>query len=389
MSDIKFLKKLYKSALKSVSSSSFLPKNIELLDNGIRVYNDIKYFESFNKLYIFSVGKAGLEMAKVCEDILGDYIYKGVAVSNQKVTSEKKSLATITHFRSTHPVVSKKSIIAADALIETVQEMRSSDFFIFCLSGGASALIEKPIDGLHLSDFQKISQALLVSGIDIKALNTLRKAISQIKGGKLAQMAKADGVVLLLSDVIGDDPKTIGSAPMYSPRFPHHIVANNQIALQNAAKTAKRRVKKVTIVTNSLDMPSKKAANFIAKKIAQFDKKHKSFCLLFGGETTTVPKGKGRGGRNQELALRLLLKGCVKEKISILCAGSDGIDGNSLATGAFLDSKIYKRMQKKSLNPKAYLKKSDSYSFFKSLGYDLTTGVTGTNVMDFIIIVKQ
>jgi glycerate-2-kinase len=142
-------------------------------------------------------------------------------------------------------------------------------------------------------------------------------------------------------------------------------------------------------VTTTLNRSSKKASKYIVKQIEKYDKKYEHFCLLIGGETTTKVKGDGQGGRNQELALRLLLQKCVSNNISILSAGSDGIDGNSPATGAFLDYKIYKKMKKAKLDPKAYLKNSDSYHFFEQLGYDFTIGATGSNVMDFIIVLKQ
>ena len=148
-------------------------------------------------------------------------------------------------------------------------------------------------------------------------------------------------------------------------------------------------MQKVEIVTTKLNKSSKDAAKYITKKIKEFDKKYDSFCLLFGGETTTIVKGNGVGGRNQELALRLLLENRPNKNLSFLCAGSDGIDGNSDATGAFVDFEIYKKLRKKGLNPRKYLKNSDSNSLFKKFGYDFTIGITGTNVMDFIIILKD
>lgn len=127
------------------------------------------------------MGKAGLGMAKACETILGLRIYGGVAISHQKGVCEY-----VEHHQSTHPLVSKKSIEGAEKLMNVMQSMKEDDFFIFCLSGGASAMIEKPIEGLSLENFQTISSSLLGSGIDITALNSVRKAISQIKGGKVS-----------------------------------------------------------------------------------------------------------------------------------------------------------------------------------------------------------
>ncbi len=384
MSNKKILTEIYNHALEAVKADTIIRKNITLDEKDLTICNTVYPLKNINKLYLFSVGKAGLGMATAAEKILGPLIQGGIAISHQE-----GECRFIEHHTSTHPLVSQKSIEGADKLIEAMQTMGKDDFFIFCLSGGASAMIEKPIEGICLENFQKISSALLGSGIDIQTLNSVRKAISQIKGGKLANHTKAKGVVLVLSDVIGDDLNTIGSAPMMNGKVPHHIIGNNTIGLNEAKKYIRSKVDKVKIVTNTLNGTSKGAAKYLAKKIEAYDKKYDSFCLLFGGETTTEVKGTGKGGRNQELALRLLNKVLVSEKISILIAGSDGIDGNSPATGAFLETDIYKKMKKKGLDPKIYLKNSDSYTFFNALDADFTIGPTGTNVMDFIIILKK
>ncbi len=384
MSNKKLLTQIYNQALEAVKADTIIRNNITLDQKDLTVCNTAYPLKKINKLYLFSVGKAGLGMAKAAEKILGPLIQGGVAISHQK-----GSCSFIEHHTSTHPLVSKKSIEGADKLIDMMKSMGKDDFFIFCLSGGASAMIEKPIDGISLEDLQKIYSALLGSGIDIQTLNSVRKAISQIKGGKLADSVKAKGVVLVLSDVIGDDLNTIGSAPMMNGKIPHHIIGNNTIALKEAKKYIRSKVQKVKVVTNTLNGPSKEAARYLVKKIKAYDKKYDSFCLLFGGETTTEVKGAGRGGRNQELALRLVDKGLVSDKLSILIAGSDGIDGNSPATGAFVEADIYQKMKTKGLDPKAYLKNSDSYTFFKALDSEFTIGATGTNVMDFIIILKK
>lgn len=384
MSNRKTVTQIYNHALEAVKADTIIRNNISLDKKNITICNTAYPLKKMKKLYLFSVGKAGLGMAKAAEKILGSLIQGGVAISHQEGQCH-----FLEHHSSTHPLVSQKSIEGADKLIKAMEAMGKDDFFIFCLSGGASAMIEKPIEGISLEDFQKISSALLGSGIDIHTLNTVRKAISQIKGGKLADHTKAKGVVLVLSDVIGDDLHTIGSAPMLNGKMPHHVIGNNRIALKEAKKYIGPKVDKVKIVTNMLNGTSKEAATYLAKKIIAYDKKYDSFCLLFGGETTTEVKGTGKGGRNQELALRLLDKVPVSDKITILIAGSDGIDGNSPATGAFLEADLYTKMKTKGLDSKTYVKNSDSYTFFKALDADFTIGATGTNVMDFMIILKK
>lgn len=379
------LEKIYYKALNKVKATSLIKDNLSLSDGVLTIVGTEYPLEKYNNVYVFGVGKAAYDMAKECEVILKDKIAGGLVIS----TSEG-DLQYGTHFTSTHPLVSTKSIEAGSLLIEEVQKMKEDDLFVFLLSGGASAMIEKPIDGLTLDDFTKISSALLTSGIDIKALNTVRKSISRIKGGKLADEIKANGEVLVLSDVIGDDLHIIGSAPMNNGKFKHHIVGNNGIALQDAKAFMDDKVEVAEIVTTTLEMNSEDATDFIYKSIKKYDEKYDSFCLLFGGETTTVVKGtSGYGGRNQELALRLLLTDAVTKNISILSAGSDGIDGRSDATGAFVEFDVYEKIKNKNLNPQTFLENSDSNTFFKTLGYDFVTGISGTNVMDFIIILKK
>jgi glycerate-2-kinase len=375
--------KIFNKALNKVKAKSIIKDNILLKKNKIYLTNEIIDLKKINNLYVFSVGKAGFSMAVECEKILGNKIKGGISIATQD-----GKLKYIKHFQSTHPNVSEKSIEAGDLLLRSVKKLKKSDYFIFLLSGGASAMIEKPIDGLSLDDFSKISDSLLTSGIDIKVLNTVRKSISQIKGGKLANNIKSPGSVLVLSDVIGDDINTIGSAPMNNGKFNHNFIGNNKIALKEAKKYIKPIVKKTKLVTSSLDMSSEDASEYISDKIEEYNNKYESFCLLFGGETTTVVKGNGYGGRNQELALRLLLKNKANKNISILCAGSDGIDGRSDATGAFVDFDLYSKIREENLNPKDFLDNSDSNTFFKKLGFDFVTGITGTNVMDFVIVLK-
>lgn len=378
------LENIYFKALDKVKATSLVKDNVSVKEDTITIVGNEYHLENDSRFFVFGVGKAAFDMAKECEAILEEKIYGGLVIS-----SSEGDLEYTKHYTSTHPLVSEKSIEAATLLLEAVADLRENDVFIFLLSGGASAMIEKPISGLTLSDFTKISASLLTSGIDIKALNKVRKSISEIKGGKLANHIKAKGEVLVLSDVIGDDLQTIGSAPMNNGRFSHHIIGNNEIALREAKKYISPQVIVTEIVTTTLELDSVSAADFISSEIKKYDQKYESFCLLFGGETTTIVNGDGYGGRNQELALRLLLKDCMNENIGILSAGSDGIDGRSDATGAFVDFEIYNKIKQHKLNPETYLKNSDSNTFFKLLGYDFVTGISGTNVMDFIIILKK
>ncbi|HHH20154.1 MAG TPA: DUF4147 domain-containing protein, partial [Campylobacterales bacterium] len=166
MSKRERLTQLYYQAVTAVQAESIIHQSIQCTEMELILCGKSIAFDDFQNLYCFTVGKAGLGMAQACEAILGDRIHNGVAISHQE-----GELHRMTHHTSTHPLLSEKSIESGEKLIAMMEQMNDDDFFIFCLSGGASAMIEKPIEGLSLEDFQKVSQALLGSGIDIKALN--------------------------------------------------------------------------------------------------------------------------------------------------------------------------------------------------------------------------
>ncbi|WP_428738911.1 glycerate kinase type-2 family protein [Sulfurimonas sp.] len=383
MSSKSLLENIFYKALKNIQANTIIQKNISLDKKYLYIANNPIKRNSFKKLYVFSVGKAAYAMAKEAENILQENIAGGLVVS-----LEDKKLSYVKTCQSSHPKVSKKSLQCADALLAEIKKVKKDDLFLFFLSGGASAMIEKPMASLTFEEFQKISDALLISGVDIKALNSVRKSISLIKGGKLAKDFKAKGFVLVLSDVIGDDLNTIGSALMQNEKFPHYVIGNNSIALEGAKKYIQSYVQKVKILTTTLDTTSKQAAHYTCKEIKKYDAKYESFCLLIGGETTLKVKGKGKGGRNSELALRLTECKSINKDIAILCAGSDGMDGNSDIAGAFVNVKTLQKIEQKKLDPKKYLLENDSATFFKKLGCEFQPGLTGTNVMDFVFILK-
>ena len=377
----KFLEDIYFNSLFAVKAENFIPTNLFFKDNELTIQNQT--FKIQGNLYVYGVGKASVDMAKYCERVLGDKIQGGLVISNNK----NQGLSLVKYKKSTHPILSSTSIEAAEELINEFKTLKEDDFILFLLSGGASSMIEKPIEGLSLEEFQKASKALINSGLDIKALNTIRKSISNIKGGKLADTTKANGAVLVLSDVIGDELSSIGSAPMLRDKFPHFIVANNTIALKSGQEFIQKNQIYSNIITTTLDKNSADAAQFIKGKIEEYKKTHDSFCLLFAGETTTIVSSGGIGGRNQELALRLMMLLENDKDIEVLVAGSDGKDGNSDATGAFVDKQTYENAN--NLDKEKYLKQSNSNIFFKKCSSDFVTGLSGTNVMDFIIVLKN
>jgi hydroxypyruvate reductase/glycerate 2-kinase len=352
-------------------------------------------------------------MAKATKLILGDRVKKPLVVSNYD--ENHKDLEVIL---SSHPLPSQKSIDAGERLISEFRSMDEDDFYIYLLSGGSSALIEKPVGGVSLEDFIQTTQLLLKNGLSIDEINVIRKSISDIKGGKLGLNSKAKGVVLIVSDVIGDDLHSIGSAPLMLANttskdakdivdrydifdslsksvqdlliqeqksslkrvneIDHFLLASNILALQSAKDRAKELGLRSKIVSSTVEGDVKDVADFIISSRMQEDVE----VLLFGGEPTVIVEGSGNGGRNQELALWVLKKMSTLDDFTFLSAGSDGIDGNSDAAGAVIElSDLNNDIDK-------YLLENDSYHYLKKEDSLIITGESGTNVMDIMIAIE-
>jgi hydroxypyruvate reductase/glycerate 2-kinase len=408
----KLAKEIFLSSLSSVMPKNFIPNSLTY-ENGILTIDTKSYdLSSYKNVYIYGSGKASIEMAKATKLILGDRVKKSLVVSNYD--ENHNDLEVIL---SSHPLPSQKSIDAGERLISEFRSMDEDDFYIYLLSGGSSALIEKPVRGVSLEDFIQTTQLLLKNGLSIDEINVIRKSISDIKGGKLGLNSKAKGVVLIVSDVIGDDLHSIGSAPLMlanttakdakdivdrydifdslsksvqdimkkevvslkrSNEIEHFLLASNILALQSAKDRAKELGLRSKIVSSTVEGDVKDVADFIISSRMQEDVE----VLLFGGEPTVIVEGSGNGGRNQELALWVLKKMSTLDDFTFLSAGSDGIDGNSDVAGAVIElSDLNDDIDK-------YLLENDSYHYLKKEDSLIITGESGTNVMDIMIAIK-
>jgi len=399
----KEIREIYDAAVLSVMPENLISNNSYL-----------KSIKS-DKIHLFGSGKAAFEMAKEIEKIFGENIIDGLIIT----PNEDKNLKRVEVFQSTHPNPSNKSIVAAKKMFEKFIALKEDDFFIYLLSGGSSALLELPREPISLDDFIKTTKILLENSVPIEEINIVRKHLSKIKGGQLGLQVKAKGVVLVISDVIGDDLEAIGSAVLFcdsstfkdakdilykyklydklpasvkdvlekeicetpksvNKNIEHIIIGNNKIALKKAKQKAENLGYSCTIVTNELQGDVK----IVAKKIVDLILCSDQDVLLFGGECTVDVLGDGLGGRNQELCLRVLKLIKNHPNIIFLSGGSDGIDGNTRAAGAIVDSKSYQN------DIDYFLQKSDSYNFLKRGDNLLVTGSSGTNVMDIMIAIK-
>ncbi len=387
-------------------------------------------------IFVVGAGKATAPMAAKIENLLGDRITKGIINVKYGHTSK---LGRIKLIEAGHPVPDKNGRQGAEAIIDLVNNAGKDDLVLCLISGGGSALLPLPFPDLTLKDKQDTIKILLSCGAAIHEINAIRKHISMIKGGRLAQAAcPASLVSLILSDVVGDNLDVIASGltvpdsssfddcmkiidkyniqkklpkPVVkhikdgiSGRVPetpktgdpafdktHNLIIGSNIEAILAAKKKSKNLGYNTIVLSSMiEGDTTHVAHIhtaIAKEIIQTGNPIPSpACILSGGETTVTIKGKGLGGRNQEFALVAAMDIAGAKNIVVLSGGTDGTDGPTDAAGAIADTNTLSRAMTMGLNPDHFLANNDSYHFFQKLGDLLITGPTNTNVMDIRII---
>ena len=333
-------------------------------------------------------------------------------------------------FESSHPVPDENGIIGARRLFETVKGLTADDLVIALISGGGSALLPSPPEGLSLADEIGLNRALLASGAPISAMNTIRKHVSGIKGGRLAKAAYPARVVsLIVSDIPGDNPAYVASGPTvpdlstpedalseikrYRIELPepillhissggagaplpsdpgfarnsHHVIASASVSLEAAAAEAEKAGVRAVILSDAIEGEAREAGRIhaaIAREVLHRDRPfQKPIVLLSGGETTVTLRGKGKGGRNSEFLLAFALDIAGHAGIQAMAADTDGIDGSEDNAGAFADDTTVARLVAAGMQPSDLLNNNDAWTAFDAVGDLFVPGPTGTNVNDF------
>ncbi len=408
--------------------------NIKRLDNLIEKID----LSQYKNIYLIGAGKASAAMAKQMEKIIGNRITKGIIVTKYGFGTKLNNIELL---ESNHPLPEKNGLIASQKIVDLCKLATNSDLVINLLSGGASALLPLPVLGITLDEKVEVTNNLLKSGATINEVNVVRRHLSQLKGGGLLKFIYPAKVVsLILSDVIGDKLNIIGSGitvptrKSYSEcwaiiekynlkkifpkpviaylekeleretngKFNNHqyensainiIIGNNYKALSKIKTSAIENGYKTKIINAALEGEAKAVGKQIADDAILFAKekaeKNKKYCFLYGGETTVNIKGKGKGGRNQELVLSASIALDGKKSITILSGGTDGNDGPTNAAGAICDGKTVELGKTAGLNVLEYLDNNDSYNYFKNIDSLLITGPTGTNVIDIQIVLIE
>ena len=408
---------------------------LEAVDPYRCVRSSLEGMDLRGRTFVVGMGKASVQMAKAAEDILGDRIEEGLVVTKY---GHGGKLRRIKVLEAGHPVPDQAGTRAAEEILKVALRAGEGDILLCLISGGGSALTPLPPEGITLEEKRRTTELLLRCGARIEELNAVRKHLSRIKGGRLAEAANPARVVsLVLSDVVGDPLEVIASGPTVpdpttfedciliarkygiweeltssvrmrfemgakgdlpetpkpgDPAFSsckNTIVGNNRTALEAARREAEVRGYKALLLTSFLQGEAREVGRALASVVKEVRKSGEPVeppaCLLCGGETTVTVRGKGKGGRNQELALAMVGELAGLEGVLVLSAGTDGTDGPTDAAGAFVDGGTSKRARKLGLEPDDYLRENDSYNFFRALGDLFVTGPTGTNVMDLQI----
>lgn len=376
-------------------------------------------------------------MASACADVPGLTVAAALAVGSH----ERGELGPdVEWIRAGHPIPNEHSVEAAQRALEMARRVPPGEHLVVLLSGGASALMAAPIEGLTLRDKQHVIRVMMHAGADIHALNAVRKHLSAIKGGRLAATCKGATLTLAVSDVVGDDPSVIGSGPGVAdpstwrdamalverwggrdepaepvmtllqrgargelPETPKpgdpsmaraevRVIGGHRDALEGAQRAAEARGYHVVVLSEPVTGDARAVAQawFERARAAALGVPRPA-CVLSAGETTVRVTGGGRGGRNQELALALA--GALSSSgltVAATSVGTDGIDGPTDAAGAIVDSTSLARSEALGLHrPERYLERNDSYAFFQALDDLLHTGPTDTNVGDLQVMLIQ
>ena len=430
------LNDIIEDALAAVSPLRLIGDSLRRGDHCL-VINDEKIdLTPFQKFWLVAIGKVAPYLTSAFLEHVNLPLAGGICLYLPPKPDEFSSLRLLP---SSHPLPSRKSVQGAREILSLVSSLGESDLLITLISGGGSAQLTLPLAGISLAAKKKITQDLMKAGANIRELNTVRKHLSAIKGGRLAQAAYPTQIInLVVSDVIGNDLEVIASGPTWfdsstyedaylvlrqyelwdsSPlsikrviekgrqglltetlkpgdkvfsRVKSFIIGDNIVALRAAQARAARQGWQSIIVSNQDQGEARNTARNYAGLLASLMDLERSFSrpllLLSGGELTVTVQGKGRGGRNQEFALAMLLEmkklGMEQGNWLVVSVGSDGRDGPTDAAGAWVDGRTWEKVKQQNLSPQEFLQENDSYNFFKKLRQLIYTGPTQTNVMD-------
>ena len=419
---------IFLKSLKEASISRGFSRHLECEHGVLRICEDLYNLQLYSRVLVLSLGKAGHTMVEALSQQVGESL-EGIVATSVEPPSQLRGFR---YFRGGHPTPNAESIQAANAMLRAVESQAASSLVIFLLSGGGSSIVEKPIDDeISLDDLVATYRALVHSGAPIAEINAVRKHLSAVKGGRLAQAAfPAQQVSLLVSDVPDKTPDALASGPTMpdsttvedcyriaekydllaqlpkstrelferraldetpksdDPAFTRArwwTVLSNQTAIEEASNAAEGAGLIVSVDNACDDWDYQKAADYLLQKLRDLRQQFSPVCLISGGEVTVKVTNGGVGGRNQQFALVCAEK-IAGENITVISAGTDGVDGNSPAAGAVVDGSTVERAQKMGFDLRKSLKEFDAYPLLRAIGDAIETGPTGNNLRDLRIL---
>lgn len=403
--------------ISKVHPDYLIPRKVVREGNFLRLVEKVVNLNEFERIHIFSIGKASCSMLNSFRKVLGVKPHVSLAVIPNYINAQTDESITI---KSSHPLPDKRSLYAADTLIRLLKAVKKDDLVFFLISGGASSLIEKPIQGISLRDIRYVTSKLLKDGANIVELNKVRIGLSSIKGGLIMNYLDCKQTIsLVLSDVPFHDDSLVGSGlTFYRERNYDEIsdIMEKYNISRNLVKKVKeneahieteKQVTNINIGSNTDAVLAAKEffetkgfkvntgemlgeASLFGKRLSNLVSSIKSYeAFVFGGETTVTVKGNGRGGRNQEVVLSAIIETeKISEKFGLISFSTDGKDGPTDAAGAFANKDTLNKARKLGLDAREMLLKNDSYNFFKRLKSLVKLGYTGTNVADISAVYK-
>src|SRR5579864_3589856 len=419
---------IFQHALAEASVAQGFARHVHCERGVLRICDDLYDLHAYSRVLVVSLGKAGHTMVEALSHQMGASLEGIVATSVLPATQ----IRGFRYFRGGHPTPNDESIHAASAMLRALETLPASALAIFLLSGGGSSIVEKPIDAeISLADLVATYRALVLSGAPIAEINAIRKHLSAVKGGRLAMAAfPAQQVSILVSDVPDSTPDALASGPTMpdstsvgdcyrivekydllkqlppSTRelFERHAIEetpksddpvfhksrwwtilSNQTAIEAASGAAERAGFVVHVDNSCDDSDYAKAADFLLNRVRELRTQFSPVCLISGGEVTVKVVNGGTGGRNQQFALTCAEK-IASANITVLSAGTDGVDGNSPAAGAIVDATTLERARKAGFDPRTALEKFDAHPLFRILGDAIEIGPTGNNLRDLRIL---
>jgi hydroxypyruvate reductase len=429
--------KIFRAARDAADPRIAVRRALQRDGNFLRVQNRVYDLRQIRRVFVIGFGKASAAMAQAIEETPSvPAIERGVVVVKY---GHRAPLKHIELCEAGHPLLDENSLRGTQKILDLLAKVTQDDLVVCLISGGGSALLELPAEGISLADLRAATELLLRAGATINELNTIRKHLSQVKGGQLARRANGAQIVsLILSDVIGSPLDVIASGPTVPDsttfadarkiieqrnlraqmpasvikhidagaqkkiadtpkandeifaRVHNVVIADNAIACEAAMHEAERLGYHTLLLSTAVQGEAREIAKMfaaIAKEIAASNRPvARPACVIAGGETTVTVRGQGKGGRNQELALAAASEIAGMPNVVVLSGGTDGTDGPTDAAGAIADHTTIERATKLNLDARTFLSNNDAYHFFAPLGDLIITGPTNTNVNDVMLV---